>query len=590
MNSSQAASVNPEQLVEKPRSAQTAQPLATGEQSKEKVELPPFNVLLNWITYYHAQTGIWPEPDNGSIATKLKAAAATAATNCQIPENKPLLSIVPAKAGIKKVAVAVDTEATLTLNGSTNYDFRSSLYYSAALVLLETIGPVQAVKPWSEPSILTFASLLAWCHYPAFLTRYNEKGNGLGMYLPLGQWSKSLRMRKATLAASLKELEDAGLIKTYYQTTGNELAAAAPPTPNLRRYYRLEVVLKQPLPIFDPTKIGAASGVFTSQVKNYQPDAGEGDTNPELHVTGSEPQFILVPYLGTKESSRAVSMTHDVNNKTKNYKNIKQNSIKNHEHEASAGVGVSVRVGVETLEEKLEFLSQKARFPGYISPEGLSALDSREALKFASNSALDLNSIQKIYHQVLSAWSTGKCNKNPLGFFHYTLTRYVKQKPSLSNKQLNSPTEFTCRPEPEPEPHFGTGKKVKVSSRFPSTTALAETEEAYLAGQTATALNQETQPCELVDINKIQGKLKEQVVEALKDRFKQPVLASTLSQLNWVISLFNSKLEMRLEKQGSAFLAASTLGQGEFSLIKIAVSQALKVLVGRGYEIDILYC
>lgn len=594
MSSSSTRAVFSEQLAPS-RLTQSSQP-KTLVQLKADSELPPFNVLLKWLSYYHTQTGTWPEPAAEPVAAA--AAAAAAATNnpkSNEPtyEDKPHhLTILPGKSTTKNANNVVTTKQTLVPDSSVsnNYDFRSSIYYSTALALVETYEHGRghdhaAAGRLSEASILTLASVLAWCHYPPFLTRYKERGAGPGMYLPLDQWSKSLRMRKATLGTSLKELEAAGLIKT------SQSAVDETTNKKVTRYYRLAVTLRQPLPLFDAAEPSGPAREFAASVESCQNDPGCINTKAEPQSEEPEPESIKAPELGTEESTSSQPMNHDIN-----YKNKKLNKPKNHDHEPdpSASSGTS--------EEKYEFLAQKACFPGYTSPEGLSALDSREALKFASNPALDLYTIQKVYHQVLSAWSTGKCTKNPIGFFHYTLTRHLTHKSATPSMLNNIAAAF----ESTWEPKSGTGKK--SGSRNQLTIPYSSIETSYVErngpGQdpnydlvstsdfsdTTIEDNEDAgQDCQ-VDITKIQKPLKERVVEALQDRFRQPALAAKLALFGWAVSLLgtNTNIELRLESQGSNFSGITTLSQSELSLLKIAASQALKGLTGRIYEIEVL--
>lgn len=530
------------------------------EDNKVNPGLPPFKVLLEWLTYYHAQTGAWPEPEEYKRLN-------TVNSNYGQIEGKPILTMLPGKN--KKV---VTGNPEFGPSSSFYYDYRSSTYYRTALELIETY--TSAARPVSEVSILTLSSILAWCYYPDFLARFKEQGDRVGMYLSLGQWSKELRMRKATLGFCLKELEDARLIEICVPIPGT--------TKPVKRFYMLAVPLQQPLPLFDPKKTTGAITVDTAQVDGFHTYTYLPQINLEPLYKKPEPAITEFPSTGTESEPESETMI--MSSQINNYKNIKPKTIK-HEHGASADMG--------TIDDKLEFLSQEACFPGYASPDGLTALDNREALKFASNSDLDLATIKKIHQQVLSAWSTGKCTRNPIGFFHYALTQHLKQKPastSISN-HLENPERMRFKAEPS------TGTSKKGGSRFrPVSTPINTSDDlTYESNPTVLAGSQDEQSSEndpydtkqplTLNVDKIQQVLQERVVEALQDRFKQPELAETLSRLRWVICLSGSKLQLRLGGQGSDYPGVC---QGELALIKIVVSQILKKLHGGLFVVEIL--
>jgi hypothetical protein len=543
--------------------------------------LPPFKVLLEWLHFYHAQTGTWPEP--AGLASTFPASATAnipdypVTTGKPDPDNeasndapggrvteKPLLKFVPVKSAREKDADGLK----VALDRAASFDLKSSQYYRTALDFIENHS---AFNPVSEAAILTLGSLLAWCSYPTFVAGFKEKGAGPGMYLPLEQWSKTLKMRKATLSGGLKELEENGLIKTRTLT----------PAGTVKRCYTLAVPLYQTLPLFDPAGV-------------------ESDREP-----GPEPESINTQPVGTQIGSEQATMNHEQNKKFIQNENNKQLSNqlvnkKNHEH------GNPVEPG--TVEEKLVFLVEIASFPGYTSPEGLVTLDKREALKFAAASQLDLNSIKKIYRQTLTAWTNGKCTKNPLGFFHRALTAYLNQGPANLNTSFQ-PTlpdleNFPTREMP------GTGNRLTLSSRFPEHRVRRNSSFPYSEGERVAAnqaaefsaedySGQPSAPdqgslAELFNREQTGPTLQAQVLVALQDRFKQPELAKILAQLTWKISLADGKLRLELEKGGAKGGPVPVFGQSELSLLKIALSQRLRAFTGRGaaieesFEIEIL--
>lgn len=526
----------------------------------QATDLPPFNVLIKWLSYYHTQTGSWPDPEEqGGFVAR--------ASEPQIGSHKPSLKILPIK--IKTSGAA--TSNSKTEIASTNYDFRHSIYYQAAQELIE--NHVSADQPLNETSIQVLASFLAWCHHPAFQSELAEGGGGdLGMYLSLEQWSKGLKIRKGTLGCCLKELEALNLIKICLPLSQGKRVKT------VKRYYSLTVMLQKQLPVFNPTESGITSTEQHKVVGLQQ--TGLIQVSPEPLDKRPEPGFNSSPY-----------MNHDINN----YKNIKLTN--NHEHDDTSTV-------TGTVEEKLEFLSQKACFPGYTSPDGLTALDNREALKFASNPNLDLFSLREIYQQVLTAWAAGKCSKNPIGFFHYALTRRLNQKLSRPQTQAANPKGFNSGAE------RSTGTTEKIGSRFRPDANFAQRVNRSSAYHDADAfgtnepygvmymqkdkdvvlepLSNQAEEKPQLDIINLDSTLKAQVVDALQDRFRQPDLAEKLLNLGWIISLTGEKLLLQLQNPGSSFPLGTSLSQSEQSLIKIAVSQLLKRLQFNILEIEII--
>ncbi|MBN9393300.1 MAG: hypothetical protein J0I20_35035 [Chloroflexi bacterium] len=545
--------------------------------------LPPFKVLLQWLHFYHARTGSWPEPEE--LATFLVPATAnrsanipnySVATNTH-PDNKAittelssqtmekrLLKFVPVKSTREKEAVNLKA----ALDRATSFELKSSPYYRAALDLIEKHA---AFNTLSDTAVLTLGSLLAWCNYPKFIANFEEKGFGPSMYLPLEQWSKTLKMRKATLSACIKELEKTGLLLTHAQTSAG----------TAKRCYRLAVPLGQTLPTFDPCE-------------------AIGEREP-----AAEPESINTQPLGTQMNSEPEVMTHEQNYnliQNKNNKPMSNQDLnkKNHGHEGPVEPG--------TVEEKLTFLVEVASFPGYTSPEGLVTLDKREALKFATASQLDLNSLKRIYHHTLKAWTNGKCTKNPIGFFHRSLSAHLNQQGTAN---LTTPFQ-PALPDLENLPSFkvpGTGISKFSGSRFPkqavrrngspiySDDKSVATAQSDLAGTEDYPGQQATSnQVSFVDFfNRDQTvfTLQTQVLAALENRFKQPELAKILAQLKWRMSLAEGKVRVGLENTGAMNGPAPVFGQSELSLLKIALSQSIRSLTGVGtieesFEIEIV--
>ncbi len=557
MNSSRASIPEPLQY-----SGGNAGPGAEDNNEKPEPALPPFDVLLQWLSYYHTRTGVWPSPEENKDKRP-----PVINYNPRRTEDKPLLKVLTNKPNKPGKAAAIPD--------FTYFDYKSSIYYQVALEQIEKHVPAPEGKLLDETRVLTLASVLAWCHQPVFLAGYKDKGYGLGMYLPLDRWSKELKMRKATLGACLKDLEAAGMIKicTPDFEKGN----------SVKRFYRVTASLQNVLPTFEP-----------GQTVNALACAGR----TEEYKTGSreslnksrEPVIESVPASGNDFEQSPMNMDSQFH--VNNNKNIKPKTIK-HEHVSSLTPG--------TIDENFEFLSQKATFPGYSSPDGLVALDSREAFKFASNPALDLFTIKRIYHQVLWSWSAGKCTKNPIGFFHHSLTQYLKKGSPNPPELLKRPV-YSIPADPSPigttgktgsrfRPSNSTSNKNRVGDPPVDRAASFDCEELPAAGENLNLVkhfDQEEQSAPL-NIIKIQQTLKERVIEALQDRFRQPELASKMACLTWVVCQDNQNVQLRLESQERDFPGASTFSQSDFSLVKIASSQILKSLDNKAKNFELWF-
>lgn len=562
--------------------------------------LPPFPVLLRWLEFYHTQTGNWPHPE---------ALEETVPFN---PAEKPLLTLLPTPAYFNAGVGGHDQKQTVSRKGRSKgasgnfieketikpvsnkgeeilfklaaaYNLKTSVYYHTALDLIQTQTALYAQSLLvSEETTLTLASFLAWCRLPASRNGIKGQSTGMEMYLSLDRWSRLLKMRKATLGRCLKEL--AGLNLVEIVDADNHVSDFSNTARKGNRVYRLMVALQQPLPVFDPlqdsTGITSLNGQEPSDVN------GEPLVNRfRVLETGSELELQAEP----------VDMSHA------NNKNYKEFNAKKHEHEVLVETGTG-----DLVSEKFRFLLEVASFPGYASPEGRITLAEKEAHKFAVESRLDLFSIKKIYQHVLATWSAGKCTKNPLGLFHYSLTRHLKQPltgvTSLPGNSLPAQVVDAA----------GTGSLQKKTSSSRSQASLHK----YKKVNTFSSVNrdqqnhftntseQEDQFEEMVesapsysqaetitDLNRTQINtgLQKQVIEALHNRFRQSALADTLRQFEWVYSISENKVRLELQNSGSNFLAVSNLGQGELSLIKIALSQGLRALTGKSLEIEVSF-
>ncbi|MBN9389284.1 MAG: hypothetical protein J0I20_14745 [Chloroflexi bacterium] len=558
--------------------------------------LPPFPVLMRWLEFYHTRTGQWPQPETleetepGSPAEKplltlLPTPAFFNASNTGLAGNRDQKEVNPRKPRLKTEKAVTSVKGSekeeAPFSSLAAYNLKESVYYRTALDLIQKQAAFTASSLFSqnpqagEETTLTLASFLAWCCLPLSgnLAKPKSEPVKMEMYLSLDRWSRLLKMRKATLGNCLKELAGLGLL---------DIADADGAVGKGNRVYRLAVALPQPLPLFDLLQ----DSTVNTSLNGQKPSEKIG----ELALS----QFRVHETVGERElQPEPFAMNHASNLESKKIKS------KKHEHENQVEVGTG-----DFNDEKLLFLLETASFPGYASPEGLITLAEKEAQKFAADPRLDLASLKRIYSQVLATWSAGKCTKNPLGLFHYSLTRHLKQPATGAPSRPGNLLPLSATPDQAGTVPF---KKNSNSSRHQPTLHKYTRGKSYASFENETTLvstsvvedapfeeplepvvqGGKTEAIAELNLEEIRAGLQKHAIEALNNRFRQPGLAGTLDQLAWVFSITDNKVRLELQKTGSHFLAVSRLGQAELSLIKIALSQGLRTITGKSLEIEV---
>lgn len=575
--------------------------------------MPPFPVLLRWLEFYHTRTGHWPQPETleevapGSPAEKplltlLPTLAFSNPSSAGLSDSRdqnqtgPRKPRIKAEAGAGNEIAGIEKETAKIVNKKEEeplfklaaaYNLKTSVYYHIAFDLIQRQAALSATgllaqNLYNEETTLTLASFLAWCCLPAPENPAKPENDPvkMEMYLSLDRWSRLLKMRKATLGRCLKELSGAGLLEIV--EANNPESDFSNIIKRGNRVYRLAVALPQPLPLF---------GLFQNSTEDtslYEQEPSEKNGEPSLK------QFRALETVGELEPQpEPTTMNHANNLKSKKIK------TKKHEHEILAEGGTTDFTG-----EKLRFLLETASFPGYASPEGLITLAEKEAQKFATDPRLDLANLKRIYSQVLTTWSAGKCTRNPLGLFHYSLTHHLKQAaaatPARPTNQLPVPPSVdpagtsslkknkdSSRPQTTLHKYKRVGSYGNVNSDPPQASPYSEQAHRSEEIRNPAFIDSKTEPITGLDFEEIKAGLQKHVTEALNNRFRQPGLASSLGQLDWVLSIVENKVRLELQNAGSHFLAASRLGQAELSLIKIALSQGLRTLTGKSLEIEV---
>lgn len=431
----------------------TVAPDYIGSES-EKILLPPPQVLFAWLAYIYETTGEWVMPptlDNhqsGSISgiTALNSSSYVTTTNNQ-----------------------EDDSSRITGSG---FDYVNSIYFAEAERLIKTCAkkPVKPELVFGTKLVLAF--IIAWCQTPLF--KGMNKRQGEWMFLATEHAVRELKMRTGSFKLYLDELQASGLLAASPASQGiitqeefeqlkSDLTRLSnqtkPEQANFNLYfkprsiqnksviYRLLVAteLKRELPIFNPF------------VLNKEPDReGLGTTkrddgkDQESLASRTKPGKIarkvlkVVPVENkTFEKTFPVNTCHDSNNY--NYDKTKHDHAMSRELEISktgkalANTKTATQKSKKSPEylsqelsaeeqAKFDFLHKQATFAGYSHKDGQITLDSREALKFALNSALTLGQIKACYDQVNNLWCKGECHKNPLGLLHWMLRTIDKPK------------------------------------------------------------------------------------------------------------------------------------------------------------------
>lgn len=185
--------------------------------------LPPFEILLSWLSYVYDQTGDWPLPPG--TATKEIAPKSDFAN----------LSGFRGKIGTEEQAKEVtgqdDTVRVLKLISdnvpspaprqapnpssvyfSTGFSYVNSRYFEEAVQVIEKY----AIRP-IHPELLfgcklTLSLIIAWCQFPLFNGMNDRQGRWIT--LASSHCTRELKVRTDSFRQYLAELKEAGLLQT----------------------------------------------------------------------------------------------------------------------------------------------------------------------------------------------------------------------------------------------------------------------------------------------------------------------------------------------------------------------------------------
>ncbi len=487
--------------------------------------LPPFPVLLQWLHFYHNQTGEWEEPPLSADQASLELERQPEIKNEFPPflnlfskNNNPVKSEKEGEGEAKEEKTAIENPVVselkivnrkkaragsrlaiqLTTGGSTGkFDYFRSAYYEVARMAIERYSVRELAPATARGCGLVLALLLAWCHHPLYRGRQGRTGHtGRWMTLPLNRCAVETGMRVATFQLYLTELQACGLIRLtrlddrqvfslndfegLRQDVKDMLAAASQAGDNAlatgwtnrsiqtrNTAYLLNFPLDElpALGVFNPgsmlqpqksDRTGIAQlkpefiepGKIEAEVKSPNPSASTRATEVVSSTPTPTPTPVLpLTFPQTAQTARtdqevlpasypALAALHDntciisssssltqidnikkeSNHDSADYKKPNNNNNKNkHEHDP-------------VTRAKLNFLVQEARFEGLARLDGLLTLDPREALKFAQDKKLTLETIRTIYTSINRLWlsrSGPQKVSNPIGLFHWALTHWT---------------------------------------------------------------------------------------------------------------------------------------------------------------------
>lgn len=655
-------------------------PSSSSEKFAAAAALPPFEILLQWLAYYHAQSGIWPAPPGPN---EIPISQKNLTVNTEVASPPIKLEDVSRE---RNLAAAEQRDASFNSGSGSgsgshsrsSYNYRGSIYYTVASEISHT-STSTTQGPISPGALLVLASILAWSQHPFFKDKCLTSRPW--MSLPLSRWSRELKMRKASLALYLEELQKAGLVsygtlndnileKSEAQLLYEERHKLALLTasnrsnsyskggttrlaPGYVRIYRLAKPLPRALPTFDSQ---------TAFFSVYNPDPNP-NPNPDLdpirglslggpkigtarhqdrtnlqEAAGADRQMFSEPHKklteavpGRPEPLSLASSSSGVVPCTWSYLNHDFKTYKNHDLsmvQSGPGEACSVNQALALPQEPLnmatpvaneqdtpangfensqpgfsealfQFLTTEAGFPGYARSDGRRTLDEREARKFAFSQTLTLERTKQIYNQVLSLWKAGKCNKNPIGFFHNRLNKDLHTSGSATGP--GSP-KIPILPVSDPSPVAPQGaaadilrSEVLLANPGPLSESSLDLDLSRLSPiePVSTNTNQSdfTSDTDLLLIQEALGALKKNVVEALSARYRRPDLSIIGEDREWKVlrqAGAEEELQIMLEESASRFYYPSYLTASDRSLFKLAISQGLTSILGKKVNIQLL--
>jgi hypothetical protein len=368
-------------------------------------ELPPFDVMMSWLSYYHEQTGEWCSPP----AVKNDAAEA-------LPEAATLIPFPPRTIRNDKRTsepVTKNIETVKNTTTSTGFNYVNSIYVARAGEYIEKFAAQSLDTLLAFDCQRTLGLILAWCNFPLF---QNSGGrNGRWMTLATATAARELNMRVVTFTACIEELQWAGLITA--QSAGSGIISRAELEQLKYDCGRLtESAGKSSPPFWSARSIQSKSTIYILDERLVE-EAELPEFQPMLEVSTGTTLHRDTEIPGTEKPDNIRSFPVYMNHES--LKHDDDILLKNVTY-GREKPGTFTNNFNDEERQKYDFLVKQATFSGF-ETQGRNSLDSAEAIKFARSSSFTLSDIQSRYNQVVELWENGKC-RNPLAMLHWSLT------------------------------------------------------------------------------------------------------------------------------------------------------------------------
>lgn len=434
--------------------------------------LPPFDVLLSWLTYTYNQTGEWPLPPTApalempndhqnlsldacssiedGVSSRVRETGRT--TDTENNKNKGLWIVSGEE-------TSQNVKSSQVLPYSTGFDYVNSVYFIEATRLIEKYA-----NPFIEEELLfgckrVLSLIIAWCHFTLFSEWSNRRG--CWMILATAHCARELKMRIASFKDCVAQLEETGLIVTgqagadiltrpafeqlQYDCSrvGKDLGKEAATFWSRHSVQSKTIVYGLPkrleldatLPAFNPFVTGKDLPAQIYEEWEGHQDSLDGHTDGRKTVAsnGKDQEGVSSKLSVQFGSFPGVpcydELIHDVD-ETITYVSSSERT----DSESSSNASCSLKTSLSSPSEftagltpqqklKFEFLNNQASFAGYCRKDGRATLDTPEALRFALVEQLTFEQIELRYSQVNEMWSKGYCKKNPIGLLHWAITQ-----------------------------------------------------------------------------------------------------------------------------------------------------------------------
>lgn len=402
-------------------------PITASNQAPNQVsksQLPPIEILLDWLAYIHAQTGEWPLPPGKNSSQDLDFStsekANITANNHQMPNSINKLRLV------KPIEPITEHVIGKTFF-STGYDYVNSVYFKEACRIIATHATQPLNSKLEFGCKLTLSLIIAWCQSSLFKQINNRQGRW--MILATQHCTRELHIRTDTFKHYLNELEKAGLLVIENAGDGQLLTR--------QEFEQLKM---------DCSKIELLMGTQATHFWNkrtLQSKTAIYCLTPAIELAVDLPLFR--PFSDAKLSNVS-GKTSQIDNAVKTIENTNCTVEKSSQvyscYESINHDDVNKPLEIKKLaetnfpemtpeqEECFTFLDKEASFEGYARSDGRITLDTQQALKIALTKNLSLELLKERYTQVKQMWLSGQCRKNPLGLFYWAITN--NQNPGSS--------------------------------------------------------------------------------------------------------------------------------------------------------------